>query len=89
MSVTHNAARSRYELPTEHGLAVAEYRSQGDRLIFTHTEVPPADEGKGLGAKLVRAALEDTHRRGLKIVPACSFVVAYVRRHPEFDDSGR
>ena len=79
MSVTHNAARSRYELPTE----------QGDRLIFTHTEVPPADQGKGLGAKLVRAALEDRHRRGLKIVPACSFVVAYVRRHPEFDDSGR
>ena len=89
MSVTHNAASHRYELPTEHGLAVAVYRQQGDSLIFTHTEVPPEDEGKGLGAKLVRAALEDTHRRGLKIVPACSFVVAYVRRHPEFDDSKR
>ena len=31
-------------------------------------------------------ALADAHRRGFKIVPACSFVVAYVRRHPEFDD---
>lgn len=89
MSVTHNAARNRYEMTTEHGLAVAEYRQQGDRLVFTHTEVPSEDEGKGLGAKLVRGALEDTHRRGLKIVPACSFVVAYVRRHPEFDDSAR
>lgn len=89
MSVTHNPARNRYELPTEHGLAVAEYRKQGDRLIFTHTGVPPEDEGKGLGAKLVRAALEDTRRQGLKIVPACSFVVAFVRRHPEFDDSAR
>lgn len=89
MSVTHNTARSRYEMTTEHGLAVAEYRQQGDRLVFTHTEVPSEDEGKGLGAKLVRAALEDTHRRGLKIVPACSFVAAYVRRHPEFDDSAR
>ena len=89
MSVTHNAVRNRYEMPTEHGLAIAEYRQQGDRLIFTHTEVPPEDEGKGLAAKVVRAALEDTHRRGLKIVPACSYVVAYVRRHPEFDDSAR
>jgi predicted GNAT family acetyltransferase len=89
MSVTHNTARNRYEMPTEHGLAVAEYRQQGDRLIFTHTEVPPQDEGKGFAAKVVGAALEDTHRRGLKIVPACSYVVAYVRRHPEFDDSSR
>jgi predicted GNAT family acetyltransferase len=89
MSVTHNAVRNRYEMPTEHGLAIAEYRQQGDRLIFTHTEVPSEDEGKGLAAKLVQAALEDTHRRGLKIVPACSYVVAYVRRHPEFDDSAR
>lgn len=86
MSVTHNAARNRYEMSTEHGLAVAEYRQQGDRLIFTHTEVPPQDEGKGFAAKVVGAALEDTHRRGLRIVPACSYVVAYVRRHPEFDD---
>ncbi len=89
MSVTHNVVRNRYEMPTEHGLAIAEYRQQGDTLVFTHTEVPPQDEGKGLAAKVVRAALEDTHRRGLKIVPACSYVVAYVRRHPEFDDSAR
>jgi len=88
-SVTHNAACSRYELTTEHGLAVAEYRQQGDRLIFTHTEVPRADEGKGIGATLVRSALDDARRRGFKIVPACSFVVAFVRRHPEYDDSRR
>ena len=89
MSVTHNPVRSRYEMPTEHGLAIAEYRQQGDRLVFTHAEVPPKDQGKGLAAKLVDAALKDTHRRDLKIVPACSYIVAYVRRHPEFDDSAR
>lgn len=87
MSVTHNGAESRYEMKADHGLALAVYRQQGDARIFTHTEVPPEDEGKGLGAKLVRAALEDTRKQGFKIVPACSFVVAYVRRHPEFDDS--
>lgn len=86
MPVRHNEAQSRYELDTDHGLAIAVYRQQGDRLIFTHTEVPPADEGRGFASSLVKEALSDTHRRGLKIVPACSFVVAYVRRHPEFDD---
>ena len=84
MSVKHNASLFRYETETEHGLAVAIYRQQGDSLIFTHTEVPPADEGKGIGAKLVRAALDDARRRGFRIVPACSFVAAFVRRHPEY-----
>lgn len=84
MSVSHNASLGRYEMETDHGLAVAVYRPQGDSLVFTHTEVPPADEGKGIGSRLVRAALDDARRRGFKIVPACSFVAAFVRRHPEY-----
>lgn len=86
-AVRHNEAQGRYELDTEHGTAIAVYRRQGDSLIFVHTEVPPADEGKGIGAQIVRAALDDTRKRGFKIVPACSFVVAFVRRHPEYDDT--
>lgn len=84
MTVKHNEAAHRYEMETDHGLAIAVYRQQGDSAIFTHTEVPSEDEGKGIGGRLVRAALDDTRRRGLKIVPACSFVVAFVRRHPEY-----
>ena len=87
MSVRHNEAASRFELDTPHGLAIAVYRQQGDSRVFTHTEVPPDDEGHGLGAELVRAALDDTKAHGFKIVPACSFVVAYVRRHPEYTSS--
>ncbi len=87
MTVKHNAAQQRYELPVEHGLAIAVYRQQGNARIFTHTEVPPQDEGKGVGARIVKAALEDTRKQGFRIVPACSFVAAYVRRHPEFDDA--
>lgn len=84
MTVTHNAPLGRYEMETEHGRAVAVYVQQGDRLVFTHTEVPVADEGKGIGSRLVRAALDDARRRGFKVVPACSFVAAFVRRHPEY-----
>lgn len=84
MTVRHNPAHSRYELDTEHGIAVAVYSVQGDQAIFTHTEVPSAEEGKGIATRLVRAALDDTRQRGLKIVPACSFVAAFMRRHPEY-----
>lgn len=86
MTVTHNEALSRYEMKTETGLALAVYRQQGDSRVFSHTEVPPADEGKGYASSLVKAALDDTRRHGFRIVPACSFVVAYVRRHPEYRD---
>jgi predicted GNAT family acetyltransferase len=84
MTVRHNAAAHRYELDTPHGMAIAAYRDQGESRVFTHTEVPSQDEGKGLGAALVRAALDDTKAQGLKIVPACSFVEVFVRRHPEY-----
>jgi uncharacterized protein len=86
MTVRHNATAHRYEMDTEHGLAIAVYREQGDRMIFTHTEVPKIDEGQGFASRLVGEALADAHRRGFKIVPACSFVAAYVRRRPEYDD---
>jgi predicted GNAT family acetyltransferase len=86
VTVTHNAALGRYEMTTEHGLAIAVYQRQGDRRVFTHTEVPPADQGRGHASRLVKEALDDTRRAGLSIEPACSFVVAYVRRHPEYRD---
>ena len=85
MSVRHNEAAHRFELEAPHGLAIAVYRPQGNARVFTHTEVPPQDEGQGIAARLVRAALDDTKARGLRIVPACSYVVAFVRRHPEYE----
>jgi uncharacterized protein len=86
VAVRHNEAQKRYELDTEHGMAIAVYRQQGDSLVFVHTEVPPEDEGKGIGAQIVRAALDDSRKRGFKVVPACSFVAAFMRRHPEYND---
>ena len=74
MTVTHNPALSRYEMATDHGMAVAVYQQRGDRRIFTHTEVPPPDQGRGHASRLVKDALDDTRRHGLKIEPACSFV---------------
>ncbi len=47
MTVRHNAAAHRYELDTDHGMAIADYSEHGDRMVFTHTEVTPVDESKG------------------------------------------
>ncbi len=55
-------------------------------MIFTHTEVPAAVEGQGIGSRLIRGALEAARAQGLQVVPRCSFVSAYLARHPEFNE---
>ena len=85
--IRDNVEKHRFEVDLGDGsFAVAEYTLPKGKIMFTHTEVPPKDEAKGFASRLVGAALADAHKRGFKIVPACSFVVAYVRRHPEYDD---
>ena len=51
-------------------------------MHMIHTEVPPALEGRGIAARLVQAALDYAQAEGLKVLPRCSYVRAYMRRHP-------
>ena len=85
-TVTDNAARSRYELAVGDAIAFIDHVGEGDTVAFVHTEVPEAMEGKGVGSRLVKGALEDARRRGLKVVPRCQFVREYIARHPEYQD---
>jgi predicted GNAT family acetyltransferase len=55
-------------------------------ISFDHTEVPEELGGAGVGSALARGALELARRSELKVVPRCSFIAEYVRRHPQFAD---
>ncbi|HEU0098126.1 MAG TPA: GNAT family N-acetyltransferase [Allosphingosinicella sp.] len=84
--VRNNEAADRYELEVDGRLALAAYRLRDGRITFTHTEVPGELEGRGIGSRLVEAALEDVRAQGLKVVPACPFVKHYMDKHPEVKD---
>jgi predicted GNAT family acetyltransferase len=63
-----------------------EYVRKGGLVIFTHTEIDPAFEGRGLGSRLARGALDAVRAEGAPIVPLCPFVAGYIEKHPEYDD---
>jgi predicted GNAT family acetyltransferase len=67
-------------------MAVANYKLGGNVITFTHTEVPKAARGRGIGSQLTEGALQAARARGLKVMPQCPFVRAYIDRHPEFRD---
>ena len=82
--VVDNKAKSRFEMEVGGQLAVAEYRRDGDRILFTHTEVPPQFRGHGLAEKVVLFGLEVARRENLRVVPLCSYVAHVLQRHPEY-----
>jgi hypothetical protein len=85
-SVSNNAEMQQYELRVGEEYALAGYSLEGDTIRFTHTEVPEEMEGQGIASRLIRGALADVRRRGLKVVPLCAFVRHYMDTHPETQD---
>jgi len=81
----NNENDHRYEYHIEDFIAKIEYIRSGERIYLTHTEVPTELEGKGIASSLVKKVLADIQEKGLKLVPLCPFVNAYIRRHPEWD----
>ncbi len=61
----------------------AAYRRHPGRIAFTHTEIKPEFEGRGLGGALVREALARARAEGLEVLPFCPFVREYIERHPD------
>jgi uncharacterized protein len=58
----------------------------GGVRVFTHTEIDPAYEGRGLASVLIRAALDSTRADGLTVRPPCPFVRAFIEHHEDYAD---
>ena len=86
LEIYHNTQAERFEIRLGDHLAGLEYHLDGGDLFFTHTGVPPALEGQGIGGRLACAGLEYAKEKAYRVVPLCSFIDAYIRRHPEYRD---
>ncbi|WP_304562342.1 GNAT family N-acetyltransferase [Sphingomonas immobilis] len=86
IKITDNRFEQEFVAETEGRRAVAAYQLDDGVMTFTHTLVPKALEGQGIGTRLVRFALDAARDEGLKVRPMCAFVRAYIERHPEYRD---
>lgn len=84
INVQHNAAAHRFEATVDGHLCVAEYQQRSGELAFTHTFVPPELRGRGIAEQLVRTALDYARKEHFRVVPECSYVASFIRRHREY-----
>lgn len=84
IAVSHDAARHRFETEVDGHVGYVEYSLGGGVMSINHTIVPPAIGGRGIAARLVRAAVDFAQAEGLKVDPQCSYAEAWMRRHPEY-----
>ncbi|MEP6607814.1 MAG: GNAT family N-acetyltransferase [Burkholderiaceae bacterium] len=85
IEVKHNAEARRFEAVVDRLLCRCDYRMHGNTMMLVHTEVPPQLEGHGFASMLVQAAFDYAKENGMDVLPVCSFVGAWARRHPDVE----
>jgi uncharacterized protein len=83
MEVVDRPDLDRFELVADGYLAELTYAVRGDSLVLIHTGVPDQLGGRGVGGRLVQAAIARAGRDGLDVVPLCPFAREWIDHHPE------
>lgn len=86
VTVENNKEAHRFQVEVDGFTAFIDYKLSGETITLVHTKVPSELEGRGLGSKLVKAALDSSRDDGLKVIPECPFVASYIERHNEYAD---
>lgn len=83
ITVIDNPEEHRFEATVDGHLAELVYHRRAGRLVLVHTGVPDELGGKGVGGRLVEAAVAAAEAEGLTVVPRCPFARSWLERHPE------
>ena len=87
LRIADNPGRKRYEAYVGIELAgFTDYHAQPGLITLLHTEIEPAFEGRGLGSRFVAGILDDARSRGLRVLPICPFVRAFLQKNSSYDE---
>ena len=80
-----NEERHQYEFHIGKYVPKIEHiKTKNGEIYLTHTEVPVALEGKGVGSQLAEKVLKDIEKQELRLVPLCPFIAGYIQKHPDW-----
>ena len=83
--ITLNESTRRFEQVLDGHTAYVEFeRLPGQAIAYTHTVVPEALGGRGIGSALVQHVMDYARQQGLQVRPDCSFIHAWIERHPAY-----
>jgi len=85
MEILHDIEKQKFYVIIDNLESHLEYVKVDNVLNLNHTYVPDALRGKGIAGKIVKAALTYAEEKKLKIMPSCSYVAEYIRRHVEYE----
>lgn len=81
----NNTDENQYEFHVGKYIPKIEYiKTNNGEIYLTHTEVPIALEGQGIGSQLAEKVLTDIEKQGLRLVPLCPFIAGYIKKHQDW-----
>lgn len=86
-TLEHHPEKNRFEVHVEGLTAIAEYKLFPGGIAYTHTEVPKELGGKGIGSFIAKGVLDYAQEHNLHVKPYCSFIKAYIDKHPEYQEN--
>lgn len=84
--VSRNDDKNRFETTVHDELCVLDYQVDGSTVRMTRVLVPDAAGGQGVAGELTRSALDWARAQAFEVVPACPYIAAWIRKHPDYAD---
>lgn len=85
IELKNNEAENRFEMIFDNHLSLIEYEISDKVIALLHTDVDATLEGRDAGKAIVEKTLKYIDDSGKQLLPLCSFVAAYIKRHPEWE----
>lgn len=85
-TIQHQTDQARFELLVDGHACRLHYTPGSGEVSLDSVQVPEAVGGRGIAGRLTRHALDWARQQNLQVQPACPYVAAWIKRHPEYAD---
>ncbi|MBD1391701.1 GNAT family N-acetyltransferase [Mucilaginibacter glaciei] len=85
IEIKNNEDIHNFEIFVDGQRAFIDYKAKDNKLYLIHTEVAAELQGKCVAEALVEKTFTYMEAHQLKLVPLCTYIQAYLKRHPEWN----